>query len=80
MSTLAQQRVVVEPRRALSREEAAAYVGIGATMFDELVREGSLPQPVWIRSRKVWDIRALDLAFDKLAGQDTVSANSWSDV
>ncbi len=77
---LAQQRVVVEPRRALNREEAAAYVGIGTTMFDELVREGSLPRPVWIRSRKVWDIRALDLAFDKLTGQDAVSANSWSDV
>ena len=40
--------------------EAALYVGIGVTMFDELVREGKMPQPVYVRSRLVWDIRALD--------------------
>lgn len=31
--------------RGLNREQAAAYVGIGSTMFDELVGEGVMPEP-----------------------------------
>ena len=81
MTSLATQpRVVVPQKRMFNRDEAAFYIGIGVTMFDDLVREGSMPKPVCIRSRKIWDIRALDLALDKLSGQDAVSANSWGDV
>jgi hypothetical protein len=34
------------------------------TLFDELVAEGVMPEPFTIRSRKLWDIRALDAAID----------------
>jgi hypothetical protein len=55
------------------------YIGISAGKFDELVADGRMPAPVKIDARKVWDVRALDLAFDALAGESS-SANSWNDV
>jgi hypothetical protein len=60
-------RVAVVPRRGLSRQEAARYVGISVTLFDELVAERAMPKPFNIRSRKLWNIRALDAAIDALA-------------
>lgn len=56
----------VQPR-GLKRPEAARYIGIGVTKFDELVTDGSMPQPRIIGARKVWDVRELDAAFDDLA-------------
>jgi hypothetical protein len=41
--------------------------------------EGRMPAPVKIDSRKIWDIRALDLAFDALPKEDEVP-NSWEGV
>jgi predicted DNA-binding transcriptional regulator AlpA len=67
------------PRRGLSREEAAMYIGISSSKFDALVGEGRMPAPVRIDSRKVWDIRALDLAFDALPKEDG-APNSWEGV
>ncbi len=68
------------PRRGLSRTEAAAYVGVGETKFDELREDGRMPAPRLIDGRKVWDIRELDMAFDELP-KDTVPTriNSWAD-
>jgi predicted DNA-binding transcriptional regulator AlpA len=68
------------PRRGLSRDEAAMYIGISATKFDEMVIDGRMPAPVKIDSRKVWDIRSLDLAFDALSAQTPVQANIWDGV
>jgi hypothetical protein len=67
------------PRRGLSRLEAAIYVGVSSTKFDELVSDGRMPQPKRIDARKVWDIRALDQAFDALPGEPK-SGPSWDDV
>jgi predicted DNA-binding transcriptional regulator AlpA len=66
-------RVEVVPRRCLSRQEAARYVGVSVTLFDELVAERIMPQPFNIRGRKLWDIRALDAAIDALADQAAFS-------
>jgi len=67
------------PRRGLSRLEAAIYVGVSVTKFDELVSDGRMPQPKRIDARKVWQIRALDQAFDGLPGEGESDPN-WSDV
>jgi excisionase family DNA binding protein len=68
------------PRRGLSRDEAAMYVGISANKFDELVRDGRMPAPKRIDGRKVWDIRDLDVAFDALPGENPHShGSSWDD-
>jgi predicted DNA-binding transcriptional regulator AlpA len=67
------------PRRGLSRDEAAMYIGISAAKFDLMVTEGRMPAPVRIDGRKVWDIRSLDLAFDALPKENATS-NSWEGV
>ncbi len=58
------------PPRGLSRERAAAYIGISASMFDEMVKDGRMPRPKKLNSRTVWDRLALDRAFDRLPGGD----------
>jgi predicted DNA-binding transcriptional regulator AlpA len=67
------------PRRGLSRDESAMYIGISAGKFDELVADGRMPTSVKIDGRKVWDLRALDLAFDAFVSESS-SANSWDGV
>ncbi|WP_036790778.1 transcriptional regulator [Pleomorphomonas koreensis] len=58
------------PPRGLSRLEAAAYIGISPTKFDELVSDRRMPTPKKIDGRYVWDIRRLDAAFDRLPDRD----------
>jgi excisionase family DNA binding protein len=64
------------PRRGLSRVEAAMYLGISASKFDELVSDGRMPGPKRVDGRKIWDVHQLDLAFDDLPGDP----NSWDDL
>lgn len=54
------------PPRGMSREEAARYVGIGTTKFDEMVKDGRMPRPKRIDGRTVWDRVAVDIAFTEL--------------
>jgi predicted DNA-binding transcriptional regulator AlpA len=67
-------------RRGLSRIEAAAYVGISPSKFDQLIADGRMPTPRRIDHRNVWDVRELDLSFDDLPRDDPNAAgNSWGD-
>lgn len=62
--------------RGLSRLQAAEYVGIGATKFDDMVSDGRMPRPKRIDGRVVWDRVKLDEAFEALddeAGRN----NEW---
>ena len=53
----------------LSRCEAAGYVGLSPVAFDALVASGLMPPPLPLAiRRRIWNVRALDLALDKLAG------------
>ena len=54
------------PPRGMSRDEAARYIGIGTTLFDEMVKDGRMPKAKPINGRKVWDRIALDAAFSDL--------------
>ena len=67
------------PRRGLNREQAAFYVGISPTKFDELVKDGRMPKPKRIDNRRIWDVRALDAAFDGLQDDPERTRNAWSD-
>ena len=67
----------LEPR-GLSRPQAAAYVGVSPGLFDEMVRDGRMPQPKRINSRLVWDKRLLDEASDALSEQADQSTEDWS--
>jgi hypothetical protein len=56
------------------------YLGISPSKFDEMVKDGRVPRPRMIDSRKVWDIFELDGSFDDLPREDGRSiVNSWAD-
>lgn len=57
------------PPRGLSREEAARYIGVGTTKFDDMVRDRRMPKPKKIDGRVIWDRVALDLAFNELPSE-----------
>lgn len=65
------------PPRGLSRAQAAAYVGVGVSLFETMVEDGRMPQPKRINSRTVWDRVRLDEAFDALP--DSADRNPWDD-
>ena len=67
---LSQIRGATMPRRGLSRDEAAMYLGIGVGLFDELRAAGKVAPPRVISNRKLWDIRDLDMAFEALPRED----------
>lgn len=56
--------------RGLNREQTAAYIGIGASLFDNLVDEGLMPPPRVMGGRRVWDLHEVDQAFDQLPHAD----------
>jgi predicted DNA-binding transcriptional regulator AlpA len=80
MGVRALSEVRPTPRRGLSRIEAAIYVGVSPTKFDEMVTDGRMPQSRRIDGRKVWDVRELDLFFDDLPRDDATLGNSWEEV
>jgi hypothetical protein len=65
--------------RGLSREQAAAYVGVPASLFDTLVKDGRMPGPKHINARTVWDRLQLDAAFAALPSNDD-PANPWDEI
>jgi hypothetical protein len=69
------------PPRGLSRLQAAEYIGVGATKFDEMVEDGRMPKPKRIDGRTVWDRVLLDEAFEALddAAAPTAPKNVWDE-
>ena len=69
---------VIKPvmRRGLNREQAAAYVGVSPGTFDAMIAEGLMPPPKRYRTRTIWDVQALDLAFEALPGDEK---DTWAD-
>ena len=65
--------------RGLSRVQAAAYVGVSPSLFDELVKDGRMPRPKRINSRTVWDRIRLDEAFEAILDGEPQAANPWDD-
>jgi hypothetical protein len=51
-----------------------------SSLFDELVRDGRMPQAKIINTRNVWDRLALDMAFDELPEKDkaAVDNDDWN--
>lgn len=66
------------PPRGLNRVQAAEYIGVSASLFDGLVKEGRMPKPKRINARTVWDRIAIDEAFAALPGE--VESNPLDEV
>jgi len=74
--TLSETRPV--PRRGLSREESAMYIGVSPSLFDKMVADRRMPGPKLVNSRTIWDRWALDLAFESLPDRD--DRNPWDEA
>jgi len=66
MSRAAFQLDLSYPPRGMSRDEAARYVGVSVTKFDEMVADGRMPKPKRVDGRVVWDRLRLEAAFTDL--------------
>jgi predicted DNA-binding transcriptional regulator AlpA len=64
------------PYRGLRRLQAAVYVGVSPTKFDQMVADKRMPPPKRIDGCVIWDLREVDVAFDALTGQDD-GLNPW---
>ena len=73
------RKTSIQPR-GLSRIDAAAYVGVSPSTFDQIARDGRMPLPKRINSRTVWDIRQLDEAFDALPSDDYEDRDPFESV
>ena len=67
------------PPRGLSREQAAAYIGVSASLFDLMVRDGRMPGPKRVNARRIWDRSELDEAFAALPSDSEAMANPWDE-
>ncbi|WP_240705138.1 helix-turn-helix transcriptional regulator [Pacificoceanicola onchidii] len=64
------------PKRGLTRNEAAYYIGVSVKTFDRLVQQRVMPKPIKKFSRAIWDLNALDNAFERFAATD--DENPWN--
>ena len=66
---------IAYPPRGLSREEAARYVGVSPSKFDQLVTDKRMPKPARVDGRVIWDRLKLDAYFSELEAAE----RSWLD-
>jgi len=66
--------------RGLSRVQAAAYIGVSPSLFDEMVKDGRMPKPTRINARTVWDRVKLDEAFAALSDSGRDGDDPWGNV
>ena len=64
--TAARSDPIAYPPRGMSRDEAARYVGVGVTKFDEMVADGRMPRPKRVDGRVIWDRLRVEAAFTDL--------------
>ena len=66
------------PRRGLSRVEAAIYLGISPSKFDELRKSGRIGPAKILDGRKLYAIEMLDEFFEALPDETHDSAEDWT--
>jgi hypothetical protein len=67
------------PPIGVSKEVAAAYVGLSPGKFQELVDRKLMPQPKRVGARLIWDLEEVREAFKALSA-DGECDDTWSDV
>jgi hypothetical protein len=66
------------PRRGLSRVEAAMYLGISPSKFDELRKHGRIGPARVLDGRKLYAIEMLDEFFDALPLETDDAVADWT--
>ncbi|HMQ95533.1 hypothetical protein [Amaricoccus sp.] len=70
----------------INREQAAALIGVSATLFDRLVFDGLMPDARMIYGRRVWDVAEVAAAFRNLPHRSQAvdvaagEGNPWDDA
>lgn len=64
-------------RLAVRQEDAADMFSISTSLFDQLVKEGVLPNATYVHSIPLWDVGELIKAWDRLRASDEASQQSW---
>jgi hypothetical protein len=64
--------------RGMHRLDAAFHIGVSPATFDEMVKDGRMPQPKRVGKRTIWDRRQLDVSFKDLP--DKNDANDWDEA
>ena len=74
------RRLSIQPR-GLRRDDAAAYVGVSPSKFDDWVDQGIMPEAKREGGIVVWDRLKLDDAFDTLDdGREAAELEVWNDL
>ena len=63
--------------RGLNRVQAAEYIGVSPTKFDQTIVDGRMPKPKRIDGRNVWDRYQLDNAFSALPDDNDRMDEVW---
>jgi predicted DNA-binding transcriptional regulator AlpA len=58
----------------MSRDDAARYIGVGTSKFDEMIADQRMPRPKRVDGRVIWDRIKLDAAFSDLT---TPASTRW---
>ena len=67
--------MLVPDSRLLDRRRAAAYVGVTAGRFEQLVRDSVVPPPVMVDNKRRWPVATLDPAKEAVeSGADCMSS------
>ena len=70
--------VGVTDKFLLDEKSAAGVCGIGKTLFRELDKDGSVPEPSRLHSRKIWSARQLEIWC--VIGCPARSSEKWRDM
>lgn len=74
----ARSRVRPIVRRGLSRLEAATYIGISPSKFDELRKANRIPPPKVLDGRLIFTTERLDEFLDALPDEDQNGEDDWT--
>ena len=64
----------------LSAGQAATHLGISRTKFDELVKDGRMPQPHCVDGRRLWDRHEVEECFDMLPRGSSTEIEPWGQM
>jgi hypothetical protein len=65
-------------RRGFSRLEAATYLGISASKFDELRKANRIAPPKVLDGRLIFTVERLDEFLDALPDENQTSSDDWT--
>ena len=68
------------PPLGLRRTDAARYIGVSPTKFDEMVKDGRMPPARSVDRARVWNREELEAAFLDLPTQTPQIDNPWDQI